>query len=196
MSKSASRRKPLTVPVCVRLCLCCFFGVHCVCVVFCLCLIHLVVCLCSIPKEDPLPGIGATCALTLGVCSVAASLRCVYRRTFCVGAHTFCVCSIFGNERTIFWRESSVGVSTLAYFLGKNIAHMVNLACAPACFMLLFYQVRFALFCCPTHTHTHTACDTVLGVHQLVFHQLLVLLDRGCLRLSGLDCCSAFAGLR
>ena len=50
---------------------------------------------CKLPKDDPLSGQAVIATLTLSLAAVAASLR------------------VFGGERTVFWRESSTGMSTL-----------------------------------------------------------------------------------
>ncbi|XP_065186637.1 uncharacterized protein LOC135817389 [Sycon ciliatum] len=78
---------------------------------------------CLVPRNDPLPGQSCVASLALALAAVSGSLR------------------VFGAERTNFWRESSTGVSTLAYYLGKSIAHMPTIVIAPFMFLILYYQL-------------------------------------------------------
>ncbi len=57
---------------------------------------------CELPIDDPVATIASLVCLCLALTGVAGSLR------------------VFGNERVVFWRESSGGTSTLAYFLAKG----------------------------------------------------------------------------
>eukprot|EP00808_Paulinella_micropora_P013567 g50285.t1 len=79
--------------------------------------------MCALPLNDPLPGQGCTCAMALALAAVAAALR------------------IFGDEKAVFYRESSSGLSSLAYFCGKNIGHTPELLLAPFCFLVFYYQL-------------------------------------------------------
>lgn len=58
--------------------------------------------LCKLPIDDPIGTIASLSCLSLSLTAVASSLR------------------VFGSERVVFWRESSAGTNTLAYFLGKG----------------------------------------------------------------------------
>jgi len=48
---------------------------------------------------------------------------------------------VFGNEKVVFWRESSVGSNTFAYFLGKDLAHLPNNLLLPLLFLGGFYTL-------------------------------------------------------
>ena len=77
---------------------------------------------CKLPKNDPLPGQSCIVSLSLALAAVSSSLR------------------LFGNERTNFWRESSTGISTFAYYMGKSIAHMPSILLLPLMFFIIYYQ--------------------------------------------------------
>jgi hypothetical protein len=76
--------------------------------------------LCGLPRRDVLSVFGTT-TLAIGLTSLMAALRC------------------FGDEVIVYWRESSSGVNTLSYFVGKNIAQMLNITIMPFVFLAGFY---------------------------------------------------------
>jgi len=78
---------------------------------------------CLLPINDPIGTIASLCCLSLSLTAVASSLR------------------VFGAERVVFWRESSAGVNTLAYFLGKDIAQLPSMLLSPLLFLTLFYSI-------------------------------------------------------
>lgn len=47
----------------------------------------------------------------------------------------------YGAERTIYWREASVGLSPAAYYAGKNIAFALDVFAQPLLFTILFYFI-------------------------------------------------------
>eukprot|EP01048_Picozoa_sp_COSAG05_P020767 COSAG05_NODE_3626_length_1949_cov_1.225946_1_plen_131_part_10 len=67
-----------------------------------------------------LPISGALSGMAIGLCTIISSTRC------------------FGNERVVFWRESSSGLNKLAYFLGKNISEGPRLLTLPAFYLIIF----------------------------------------------------------
>eukprot|EP00026_Physarum_polycephalum_P000451 Phypoly_transcript_00452.p1 GENE.Phypoly_transcript_00452~~Phypoly_transcript_00452.p1 ORF type:complete len:1573 (+),score=187.05 Phypoly_transcript_00452:292-4719(+) len=79
--------------------------------------------LCLLPQTDKLNAMGSLVSLSIGFTAMAASLRC------------------FGTEKVIFWRESASGINKVAYFLGKNIAQLVNIILAPVVFLSIFYTL-------------------------------------------------------
>ena len=50
---------------------------------------------------------------------------------------------VFGPEKIVFMRETSAGVSTLAYFLGKMIAHLWQIVLNPIFFLGLYYRTAY-----------------------------------------------------
>jgi len=46
---------------------------------------------------------------------------------------------VFGEERVTYWRESTTGTSSLAFFLGKNLATVGMLIIPPFVFLSIFY---------------------------------------------------------
>ena len=48
---------------------------------------------------------------------------------------------VYGSERVQFWRESSAGTSTLAYFIALQVAHLPSILIAPVFYVLCFYQL-------------------------------------------------------
>ncbi|KAL9658627.1 hypothetical protein ABK040_006163 [Willaertia magna] len=80
---------------------------------------------CKLPLNDPLINIASLVPLSLGLCASMASL------------HTF------GSlqEQVVYLRESKSGLSTLAYFLSKNIEHIPNIVIAPIVFLSIFFTL-------------------------------------------------------
>lgn len=78
---------------------------------------------CKLPRDDPLPGQSAIACISLALCACIGSL------------------GLFGRQKVTFWRESARGVSTLAYFIGYELAHSVNIVIASLCFTIPFYQL-------------------------------------------------------
>jgi ABC-type multidrug transport system ATPase subunit len=50
---------------------------------------------------------------------------------------------VFGPERVVFARETSAGISTLAYFMGKAFAHVWQIALAPLFYLGMFYRTAY-----------------------------------------------------
>jgi len=78
---------------------------------------------CELPIDDPVATIASLICLCLALTGVASALR------------------VFGNERVVFWRESSGGVSTLAYFLAKDFAQIANMVICPLIFLTFYYSL-------------------------------------------------------
>lgn len=79
--------------------------------------------LCELPQSDKLSTMAGLVSLSIGFTAMTAALKC------------------FGLEKVIFWREASSGVNKVAYFIGKNIAQLVNIALAPIVFLSVFYTL-------------------------------------------------------
>lgn len=67
-----------------------------------------------------LPVSGALSGMAIGLTTIISSTRC------------------FGNERIVFWRETSSGSNRLAYFLGKNISELPRLVFIPFFYLMIF----------------------------------------------------------
>jgi len=78
---------------------------------------------CTLPTADPLPGQFVMAVLGLSLSAVSSAS------------------TIFGSERTIFWRESSAELKTLPYFIAKTLAHTLNILVGSLCYLALFYQL-------------------------------------------------------
>jgi len=76
---------------------------------------------CFLPLSDTYVIQGMLTCLALGLTSVATSLRALK------------------DEKPIYWRESSTGTSTIAYFLGKNIASIPILLMQPFTYLAVYY---------------------------------------------------------
>ncbi|GMH91587.1 hypothetical protein TrST_g4259 [Triparma strigata] len=63
--------------------------------------------------------------MTAGLISVVSSLK------------------VFGPEKIVFMRETSAGVSTFAYFLGKMLAHLWQISLNPFFFLGLYYRTAY-----------------------------------------------------
>jgi hypothetical protein len=50
---------------------------------------------------------------------------------------------VFGPERVVFARETSAGISTFAYFVGKATAHLWQIALAPLFYLGMFYRTAY-----------------------------------------------------
>ena len=50
---------------------------------------------------------------------------------------------VFGPEKIVFMRETSAGVSTFAYFMGKALAHLWQIALNPIFFLGLYYRTAY-----------------------------------------------------
>ncbi len=83
----------------------------------------LLVFVCTVPQSDPIFPEATLSGLAVALAAVASSLR------------------IFGAEKANFARESSVGSSTEAYYLGKSLAHMPIVLLAPLAFTVPFYTL-------------------------------------------------------
>jgi hypothetical protein len=79
--------------------------------------------MCEVPLEDPLVGISSMFNLTLALTGCMAALR------------------TFGKERIVFMKESQTGMSTLGYFIAKDLAMIPTTLLAPLIFLTVFYTV-------------------------------------------------------
>ncbi|KJE90030.1 ABC transporter [Capsaspora owczarzaki ATCC 30864] len=77
----------------------------------------------QLPKDDPIPSEASLTCLAVALSAVTSSLR------------------IFGNETTVFRRESAAALSTEAYYLGKSLAHLPVIVLAPLFFTLGYYSL-------------------------------------------------------
>ncbi|KAL6078973.1 ABC drug exporter AtrF [Balamuthia mandrillaris] len=76
---------------------------------------------CLLPQADTISSQSMLTCLAIGLTAVATSL------------------GVFGNERLVFWRESSSGMSETAYFIGKNLAGFFSITLPPLLYMAIFY---------------------------------------------------------
>jgi hypothetical protein len=74
----------------------------------------------SFPEDDVIMPLASLNALTMALCAIAYAIP------------------VFGGEIAVFKRESSVGVSTGAYYIGKTAAHFLVSAFAPLIYLLSF----------------------------------------------------------
>jgi hypothetical protein len=77
--------------------------------------------LCNMPQEDTYVLQFALMNMALGLTAVAGALR------------------TFGDERVTFWRESKTGTSSLAFFVGKNLAGIPMVLIPPLFLVSIFY---------------------------------------------------------
>jgi hypothetical protein len=77
--------------------------------------------LCGLPQEDTYVLQFALMNMALGLTAVAGALP------------------VFGAERVTFWRESRAGMSTLAFFLGKDLAALPMILIPPLFLISIFY---------------------------------------------------------
>ena len=80
---------------------------------------------CEQPMYDPIINQISLTVLALSLTTSMAALR------------------VFGNERTVYWREASNGDRkwTLAYFVGKNLSQLIQIALFPVIFLSVYYTV-------------------------------------------------------
>jgi len=57
-----------------------------------------------------------------------------------LAAATFAL-RVFGSEIVVFWRESSTGVNTFAYFMGKDMSYLAHGLLLPLLFLGVFYTL-------------------------------------------------------
>lgn len=77
---------------------------------------------CNLPIEDPLPQIALMTIIGLALPASMAALR------------------VFGLERVVFWRESSVGSNTASYFFGKELSYLPSTLVLPLLYAGIFYN--------------------------------------------------------
>jgi ABC-type multidrug transport system ATPase subunit len=77
---------------------------------------------CALPIDDPFPQIALMTTIGLALPAAMAALR------------------VFGNERVVFWRESSVGANTASYYLGKEFGFMPSSFLLPLLYAGVFYN--------------------------------------------------------
>ena len=77
---------------------------------------------CNLPIEDPLPQIALMTIIGLALPASMAALR------------------VFGLERVVFWRESSVGSNTASYFFGKELSYLPSTLVLPILYAGIFYN--------------------------------------------------------
>lgn len=71
----------------------------------------------SRPVDDPIISEASLSCMAIGMTGVTAALR------------------VFGNEQLVYWREASAGMSTLAYFLAKNVTHFLFILLSPLLYL-------------------------------------------------------------
>ncbi|KAL9643147.1 hypothetical protein ABK040_001636 [Willaertia magna] len=76
---------------------------------------------CELPIDDPIINMATLLVLGMGLCGSMSSL------------------SVFGDERVNFVREYESNLSTLAYFLAKNITQLPIIFISPAILISIFY---------------------------------------------------------
>lgn len=72
------------------------------------------------PVDDPIISMASLTCMAIGMTGVTAALR------------------VFGNEQIVYWREASAGMSTTAYFLAKNITHLLFIVISPMMYIAPF----------------------------------------------------------
>lgn len=83
------------------------------------------------PVDDPIISMASLTCMAVGMTGVTAALR------------------VFGNEQLVYWREASAGMSTTAYFLAKNITHLLFIVLSPLMYLApfrTFVSMRADLF--------------------------------------------------
>jgi ABC-type multidrug transport system ATPase subunit len=78
---------------------------------------------CTLPVDDPYPQIAGLSCLVLALTAATSALR------------------VFGPEKVTFWRENASGSSTLAYYLGKDVAQLPTIFGLPLLFLGVFYTL-------------------------------------------------------
>ena len=81
--------------------------------------------ICEQPLNNPLINMASLIPLAMGLCSSMSSLT-----TF--GSKT---------EQSMYKREKSSGISTVAYFLAKNLEQMPNILLGPLVFLSIFFSL-------------------------------------------------------
>ncbi|KAJ3446436.1 abc transporter g family member [Anaeramoeba flamelloides] len=76
---------------------------------------------CGYPQQEPIGSLASLTALAIALTSTMSTLK------------------VFGNERVVFWRETSTGMNSFAYFLGKNLSNLPNILLQPLVFLSIFY---------------------------------------------------------
>jgi ABC-type multidrug transport system ATPase subunit len=79
--------------------------------------------LCGIPQKDVVVMIASASTLALALSSTIAALK------------------IFGDEIAVFRRENESGMSTIAYFMAKNLVQIFCIFTAPLVFLSIFYSL-------------------------------------------------------
>lgn len=77
---------------------------------------------CGLPIIDPIPQMALMTIIGLALPAAMAALR------------------IFGPERVVWWRESSVGANTVAYFLAKEASFLPSTILLPLLYAGVFYN--------------------------------------------------------
>lgn len=77
---------------------------------------------CELPIDDPFPQIALMTTIGLALPAAMAALR------------------VFGRERVVFWRESSVGANTASYYLGKELGFLPSSVILPLIYAAVFYN--------------------------------------------------------
>lgn len=77
---------------------------------------------CMLPVDDPFPQIALMTTIGLALPAAMAALR------------------VFGQERVVFWRESSVGANTASYYVGKELGFFPSSILLPLLYAGVFYN--------------------------------------------------------
>jgi ABC-type multidrug transport system ATPase subunit len=83
------------------------------------------------PIDDPIISEASLTCMAIGMTGITAALR------------------VFGGEQIVYWREASAGMSTVSYFLAKNITHLLFVVLSPLLYLtpfLTFVSARAPLW--------------------------------------------------
>ena len=119
--------------------------------------------------------------LVVGFAGDSAKFSAVPNNLFMVGlTSSFCSAAVslrlFGEDKLVFWRYSSVGINDLAYYLGMNISTLPWIFVYPALFLLLFWPMAM-----PRATVFSYYVIIVLGMYnaQSIGHLVSIAVDSG-----------------
>jgi len=91
----------------------------------------------SYPEDDVIMPLASLNSLTMALCAIGTQCNLVFPSAFCLICNDVAYAiPVFGSEVAVFQRESMVGVSTSAYYLGKTAAHLLVSALAPLVYLL------------------------------------------------------------
>ena len=79
--------------------------------------------ICKLPLQDMLPLITSMCGLVMALTGSIASLR------------------IFGAVQVVYYRDRARGSSSLAFFMGRSLAHLPSIFMWPFAFLVVYYPL-------------------------------------------------------